>query len=150
MAFAEPQHLPPARPPPPEERRDQGAAWTLAVLARPLFNPDRRPPAPPAAPAPPPDSLPRLAGTLVGPGGKRAIFATGDKPAVLAEGSSIDAWTVQAISAGMVTLIGPDGPRVLRVSFATGDATHKVRAVELPLSLRPVRTHSRTKVVAGK
>ena len=149
MAVVEPQPLLPARPPPPE-RRDQGAASALTVLARPLFNPDRRPPAPPAAPTPPPDSLPRLAGTLVGPGGKRAIFATGDKPAVVAEGNRIDAWTVQAISAGMVTLTGPDGPRVLHVSFATGDTTHKVRVVELPLSLRPVRTHSRIKVVAGR
>ena len=151
VAVAAPELMPPA-PPPPSDYRDQNAARAFSALARPLFNPDRRPAAPSLAdvPTPPPNSLLRLTGTLVSPRGKHAIFAVGDKPAVMGEGSRIDAWTVQAISAGTVTLTGPDGPRVLRVGFATGDTTQKVRIVELPLSLRPVRTHSRTDVVASK
>ncbi len=151
VAVEAPELLPSA-PPPPSDYRDQNATRALTALARPLFNSDRRPTAPPpdVAPTASPITLPRLAGTVVSPSGKRAIFAAGDKPAVMAEGSRIDAWTVQAISAGTVTLTGPDGPHVLHVSFATGDTAHKVRVVELPLSLRPVRPHNRIKVVAGK
>jgi len=144
VAVAAPELMPPA-PPPPSDYRDQNATRALTALARPLFNPDRRPeaPHPDAAPAPPPNSLPRLTGTLVSPRGKHAIFAVGDKPAVMREGGRIDAWTVQEISAGTVTITGPDGPRVLRVSFATGELTGKAQVVELPLSTRPVRTHDR-------
>jgi len=151
VAVAAPELMPPA-PPPSSDYRDQNATRALMALARPLFNPDRRPvaPVPDATPAPPPTSLPRLTGTLVSPGGKRAIFAVGDKPAVMREGGRIDAWTVQEISAGAVTLTGPDGPRMLRVSFATGEPTGKARVVELPLSIRPARTHSRVEMVARR
>ncbi len=151
VAVAAPQPMPPAAPP-PSDYRDQNATRSLTSLARPLFNQGRRPtaPVPDATPAPSPTSLPRLTGTLVSPGGKRAIFAVGDKPAVMREGGRIDAWTVQAISAGTVTLTGPDGPRVLRLNFAAAEPTRQAQAVELPLSLRPVRTHSRMEVVASK
>ncbi len=144
VAVAAPQPMPPATPP-PSDYRDQNATRALTALARPLFNQDRRPtvPIPDATPAPLPTSLPRLTGTLVSSAGKRAVFATGDKSAVMAEGSRIDAWTVQAISAGTVTLTGPDGPRVLRLNFAAAELTRQAQAVELPLSLRPARTHSR-------
>jgi len=144
VAVEAPELLPPV-PPPSSDYRDQNATRALTALARPLFNPDRRPaaPVPDATPALPPTSLPRLTGTLVSPGGKRTVFATGDKPTSIGEGSRIDAWTVQAISAGTVTLIGPDGPHVLRLNFAEGEPTRQAHAVELPLSLRPARTHNR-------
>lgn len=151
MAVEAPQPLLPTLTPPPEHN-EQKEAWALTALARPLFDPGRRPEASLTAEAstPPPNSLPRLTGTLVSPNGKRAVFATGDKSTAINEGSRFDAWTVQEISAGAVTLSGPDGPRILRVSFATGDVAHKVRTVEPPFSLRPVRTHRRTGVVASK
>lgn len=150
VAVEAPQPVPAA--PPLSDPRDQNASRALIALARPLFSPDRRPVAPPpdAAPTTLALVLPRLTGTLVSPGHKRAVFVTGDKPAVMAEGSRIDAWTVQEISAGTVTLVGPDGLHMLHVSFATGDITHKARVVELPLSVRPARTHSRIDVVASK
>ena len=130
---AAPQPMPSA--PPPQERpghQDQSAAWALAALARPLFTPDRRPPGPDAAPVPPPVSRE----------GRRAIFAAGDKPVVVGEGSRIDTWTVQAINAGSVTLAGPDGPRVLRMGFVKDSPAQAAQVVQL--TVRPVRTHSRT------
>jgi hypothetical protein len=151
VAVAAPELMPSA-PPPPSDYRDQNAARAFSALARPLFNPDRRPAAPSLAdvPTPPPNRLPRLTGTLVSPRGKHAVFAVGDKPAVMGEGSRIDAWTVQEISAGKVTLTGPDGLRVLRVGFAMGEPTRTAQVVELPLSTRPVRTHDRVKILARR
>ena len=144
------QPLLPAPPPPQEhpEHRDQSAAWALAALARPLFTPDRRPPGPDAAPVTPVNTPPRLAGTLVSHEGRKAIFAAGDKPVVVAEGSRIDTWTVQAISAGSVTLDGPDGPRVLHMGFAQDSAPQAIQVVQL--TVRPVRTHNRVEVASDR
>ncbi len=101
------------------------AAWADTALRRPLFAPDRRsaspppsPEQPPAAPATPED-LPRLTGVMVGPGGRAAIFAaaeTGAKPAVLREGGFLGPYEVTRIAEGRVTVLGPEGERVLRPS----------------------------------
>jgi hypothetical protein len=54
--------------------------------------------------------LPRLAGTIVGPNGARAIFAGADgKSNSVAEGDVIGAFKVRDIHPGLVTLTGPDG-----------------------------------------
>ena len=100
---------------------DQVARWTATSLARPLFAPGRRPPTQATAAAKPgtlaPD-LPRIAGTMVTPAGRRAIFAAkGDKPLVVGEGAQVGAFTVQSIKAGQVTLLGPEGVRVLSPTF---------------------------------
>jgi hypothetical protein len=90
-----------------------------AILRRPLFRPDRRPPAG-AAPAGP-AGLPRLSGILVSSLGKSLIFDGGGaegKPTVVAEGGRIGVYTVQSIGAGQATVVGPDGPKVLQLSFA--------------------------------
>jgi hypothetical protein len=92
------------------------------ILARPLFSPDRRPPPPapggPAATATV-SGLPRLAGVLVGPFGRSAIFApaSGGKPVTAAEGARLGAYTVQSIEIGQVTVQGPNGVQVLHPSF---------------------------------
>ena len=100
---------------------DQVARWTATSLARPLFAPGRRPPAQAAAAAKPDApalDLPRIAGTMVTPAGRRAIFAAkGDKPLVVGEGAQVGAFTVQSIKAGQVTLLGPGGVRVLSPTF---------------------------------
>jgi len=55
---------------------------------------------------------------MVGPFGRRAIFAPdGGKPLIVAEGSRIAAWTVQAIRANAVEVVGPDGKRTLEPTF---------------------------------
>jgi hypothetical protein len=90
------------------------------ILARPLFTPGRRPPSQPhAEPAPTTKAaLPRLAGVLVSPAGKAAIFAGGDtKPVVVHEGGRLGAYTVQSIEPGRVTLLGPGGTVVLQPTF---------------------------------
>jgi hypothetical protein len=86
-----------------------------AILARPLFQPDRRP-APEAAASP---KLGRLAGIIVSGTEKRLIFAgsSGGKPIVVKEGDHVDADVVQSISDEHAALSGPDGVKVITPSF---------------------------------
>jgi hypothetical protein len=94
--------------------------WVATILARPLFSPDRRPPSEGSAAAgnPIPDDLPRLAGVIVGPFDRSAIFAIdGGKPVVLREGGRLNAWTVRLIRAGEVEVEGPGGTRTVHPSF---------------------------------
>jgi hypothetical protein len=123
---------PPAAPPPrvsvatatvPAVAPDRTNDWVNAILARPLFSPDRRPAAAGSVPVAQMDSsLPRLSGVLVGPFGRRAIFAAdGSKPVVVGEGGQVSSWTVRGIEAGAVRLMGPGGEQVLHPSFAQSD-----------------------------
>ncbi len=97
---------------------NQVARWAATVLARPLFSPGRRPPAAAAALGAVAPSLPRVAGIMVTPAGRRAIFAEkGAKPLVLGEGGQVAGFTVQSIRAGQVTVRGPEGVRVLSPTF---------------------------------
>jgi len=102
---------------PPSSGTEQDAV--VRLLARPLFNDDRRPavgaPAMLTSLAPP-----RLTGVFVSSQARSAIFAAaGDgKPVVLGVGGSVSAFRVQAIEAGQVTMVGADGStRLLRPSF---------------------------------
>jgi hypothetical protein len=96
--------------------------FATAILARPLFRPDRHPfptndqDANSAGPV----DLPRLTGILLSSDIKRAIFAPegSDRPIVVAEGESVGDWRVQEIAADSVTMTGPDGTRRLRPKFA--------------------------------
>ena len=102
-------------------------AWTAAMLGRPLFSPDRRPVRVSAAGGAPSrqDDLPRLAGILILPQGRQAIFApAGDatRSIVATEGTQVGAWKVTAISPVDVKLTGPDGTRLVRPSFANAPA----------------------------
>ena len=89
------------------------------ILARPLFNPSRRPVGV-AAVADAGVQLPRLAGIVIDQAGRSAIFAAADrpKPVVLREGGRLGGWAVRAIDASAVTLDGPDGTRILHLDFA--------------------------------
>jgi hypothetical protein len=111
MATARQQAMPPAE--------DHLSAWTAEVLARPLFSPDRRPAATSVADAGANLSgLPRLTGILVGPFGRRAIFAAPDsKPIVVGEGDRVAMYRITGIDAEQVHLIGPQGARVMRPRF---------------------------------
>jgi len=92
----------------PPDRQEQ----TRIILGRPLFTPGRRPPSE-AASGP---AEPRLAGIVISPGGRKAIFAgDGDARAqVVAPGGNAGVWHIVAIGDGAVQVIGPDGPRTLR------------------------------------
>ncbi len=103
---------------------DESARWAETVLARPLFSPQRRPPAPAAAAAQAATTLPRLSGILVGPGGARAIFAPdgGGKPIVLSPGARLDGGVIRAIGVGGVVLARAGGEQVLRPRFDAATA----------------------------
>jgi hypothetical protein len=106
---------------PTNNRAGVVGGWVQKALARPLFAPGRRPPAPPeqrrtAAAA---FVLPRLTGVMVGPTDRTAIFAgaAGGKPLVTREGSRIGDDMIDMIEPGRVTVTGPEGSRVLLPSF---------------------------------
>jgi hypothetical protein len=108
------------------------------IVARPLFSSSRRPA------VSEPSSLPRLAGTMVSPARKRALFAGNSESApysLLAEGDQFGNWTVQAIAAGTVTLTGPTGEREMHVGFE--DMFGQTRMAALLPQTKPVRTHDR-------
>jgi hypothetical protein len=109
-----------------EAAPDHTGEWIAAVLARPVFSPDRRPAAVVASAVGValPQGLPRLSGVLVGPFGRRAIFAVeGRRPLVVDEGGRIDAWTVRTIGEDAVEVSGPGGARTLHPSFASSAAS---------------------------
>lgn len=116
---------------PPAPAFDPGALASVAatIIARPLFNPDRRPAANPADPAAAraevaEDGLPRLTGVIVGPSGARAIFAGANgKSRAAAEGDTVGAFKVRTIGPGLVTVSGSEGDRVLRPTYVTATTT---------------------------
>jgi hypothetical protein len=123
--LASPPHIVLPVPSAPHASPPDEAALANAIGGlnqRPLFRPDRKPPRPAPEPAPPTQAadaaLPRLAGVVVGPAGRRAIFAGADgKPAVAVEGGSLGRFTVKTITPGRVTLFGPEGDIDLRPTF---------------------------------
>ncbi len=94
--------------------------WTQTILARPLFNPDRRPTGEAADGG---DGLPRLSAILIGQGVASAIFAAdGQKPLVVRPGGLVGGDKVQSISTDEVVLLTSSGPVTLRPQFAKGSA----------------------------
>jgi hypothetical protein len=109
-------------PPTPQVLQDapDRAIQMAALLARPLFEPTRRPPAVAAADSAPQAAImPRVTGVLVGPADRNAIFLVPGvaAPLVAREGGRVGDYTVQSIAAGQVTLQGPGGPLMLRPTF---------------------------------
>jgi hypothetical protein len=104
---------------PTETASDQARRWETAILARPLFNPDRRPIAQAMAGSGEAAGLPRLSGIMITPVGRHAIFTSmsGGKPVVVTEGGSVGGYLVEAISPGNVVLAGSDGRHNLRPTF---------------------------------
>lgn len=115
---AEQTHIGLARPPTALPQTAHVNAWVTTTLARPLFSPNRRPSEAAEIGAADTLGLPRLTGILVGPFGRRAIFAgNGRKPVVVDEGSRIDAYTVKSIGMAQVQLLGPNGLQSVQPSF---------------------------------
>ena len=117
--------------------------WATTLLERPVFSPGRRPdsaPAVPGTPAPGRPEPPRLAGILMTPGGRRAIFAAGTtegRGTVVSEGGTVGSWRVDAIRAGDVQLSGPDGRRTIRPSFSNLPPAPALAAAPQEPSLLP-------------
>lgn len=103
-----------ALPAPTEASRH---AWLPAVLARPLFAPDRRPATGTIATDP---GLPRLSGIISTPTGTVAIFqsATDGKPVLARSGDQIAGWQVAAVEPDAVTLRKAGARMVLHPRFS--------------------------------
>lgn len=96
--------------------QDNSPQGVERMLARPLFNQNRRPLADTSGMiAQAPKTLPRLTGVVVSPAGGFAIFTNieGGKPIVVRQGDQLGAAVVEAVGAGQVTLRGPEGILVL-------------------------------------
>jgi hypothetical protein len=117
--------LPTAREAPaiPAAMADQNAdasisQWGATILARPLFNQNRRPVQMVSTGAS--NILPRLSAVIVIGNTRRAVFATpGQKPQIIAEGETIGPYTLDSIAPDKVRLHGPDGAMTLRPQFLT-------------------------------
>jgi hypothetical protein len=97
-----------------------GTRRVATILARPIFSPDRRPIEHGVQAVTP--GLTRLAGVIVSPLGKTAIFAAfvGGKAIAVGEGGRVGAFFVEAIEAGVVLVTGPGGQQLLRPTFDAG------------------------------
>ncbi|OYV32252.1 MAG: hypothetical protein B7Z80_27480 [Rhodospirillales bacterium 20-64-7] len=94
--------------------------WLQTILARPLFNPNRRPAAGAMDDG---NDLPRLSAILIGHGKASAIFAVpGQQPLVVQPGGLVAGSTVQRIDADTVVLLTAAGPLVLHPQFAKNAA----------------------------
>ncbi len=90
--------------------------WSATALARPLFDPSRRP----ADQGGEDGGLPRLSAIIVTDGVRSAIFAAdGQKPQIIGEGGSIGGYRVRDILPDAVRLDGPAGPLTLHPQFIT-------------------------------
>ena len=99
-------------------------ALAASILARPLFEQDRRPVAVTQA-GPVADGEARLAGIMISPDGRAAIFAPADggRPAVLREGAALGPLTVRSIAPGAVTVLSHGKEQVMHPSYAASSAT---------------------------
>jgi hypothetical protein len=97
----------------PSTRLDELLA---AILARPLFSSNRRPPQTAAKDGATSSDLAdtRLTGIVTAPGRRVAIFAVnGAKPLTLTEGEDVSGWHIESITPREVSLTGPDGTKTL-------------------------------------
>ncbi len=94
----------------------QSGRDVATILARPLFNPDRRQPASSTSVL---SGLPRLSGIVISDTDKVAIFSApgGGKAVLVSEGARIGAYNIQSIDATGVTVAGPEGVRTVRPLF---------------------------------
>ena len=107
------------RPEPPVPPRAPGPRiddLLATILDRPLFSPTRQPPRESSdRPSDPGLSDVRLAGTVIEPGRRLAIFAMpGAKPIVRGEGGAVNDWRVDSITLEAVVLSGPTGTTTLQ------------------------------------
>ena len=95
--------------------------WGSTALARPLFNPSRRPLDQPGATAD--GTLPRLSAIIITGGTSAAVFAAdGQKPQVVRQGDTIGGYVLNRITPDHVELSGPGGTLTLHPQFASATA----------------------------
>ncbi len=123
---APPPRIMPAIPVPGAGTQADAAVgqWATTILARPIFSPDRRPPA--VAEANTVVVLPRLTAIIITPSTRRAVFlAPGGKALALGPGGEVAGYELKSITAGSVVLLGPDGGiTTVRPQFLTPAAAN--------------------------
>lgn len=113
----------PASPLQPDATANNPALFA-AILARPMFAPDRRPPPPPPPPAvaPPPDPLANIQILGVFSGASPGILARVDgKVRRIKVAETVGPWTLKSIDGRDITFAQGDENRQLRLAYARLD-----------------------------
>jgi hypothetical protein len=126
LTWAPPKALPPDIKVPVSDTPPDGMtpAQSAAIVARPLFAPDRRPPPPPAPPAapPPPDPLANIQIQGIFSGENAGILARVDgKVRRIKVNGSVGPWTLKSIDGRDVTFTQGEENRQLRLAYARLD-----------------------------
>jgi hypothetical protein len=118
----------------------QVETWVDAILARPLFEPSRRPPAVTTASSIGGPGFPRLTGIIILPQRREAIFAVPGKtqPIVVAAGSRLDGVLIKTIDAGEVVIVDARGARIIRPAFAPTTSQPAAPSAAVLIDLPPV------------
>jgi general secretion pathway protein N len=117
-----PPAAPPANPPAPALAALAPLANYAAIVERPLFSPSRRPaPGAPSALGPSVESRYRLLGIVATGTKKKAFIADGARRSEIAEGETLDGWTVQEIGRDRVRLTSPSGEALLKLAPAAAE-----------------------------
>ena len=136
--------LPPTR----QQPRGRYDELLATILARPLFSATRRPPPRGGNDTTAESGLTdtRLAGIVIAPGHRIAIFApNGAKALVVGEGETVSGWRVESITPREVSLSGPGGTKTLQPKFDPNLAPPPIAAVgsgnpppaAIPAPIRP-------------
>jgi hypothetical protein len=118
--------------------------WVDIILARPLFEPSRRPPPTAAGSGTTGPGFPRLTGIVILPQQREAIFAAPGKtqPIVVTAGSRLNGVLIKSIESGSVVVVDGAGTRIIRPSFATGGASAPSPSASVMVDLPPVPVSS--------
>nr|WP_295941527.1 hypothetical protein [uncultured Acidovorax sp.] len=124
-----------------ETKQAAGVGAYVAILDRPLFAPDRRPPPPPdAAPeAPKPDPLAGLTlyGIFKGPDFSGIVARVNDKVRRVRLNEALGEWTVQSIEGREVTFVRGDETRSVRLVHVFGPQPPAVAGSSPPVAASP-------------
>src|SRR5215469_5152976 len=103
------------------------------ILKQPLFTPGRHPPEEKVEKPEPPQLQGRLAGVMLRPGIRIALFTRpGGKPISIKEGEVVDGWTVSKIEAGRVVLTSAFGEQVVTPTSGAPDEISQGRPAKKP------------------
>ena len=126
-----------------EQAEGRADRMVAEILKRPLFTEGRRPPQPKVVKAEPPKLQGRLAGVMLRPDSRIALFTRpGGRPVSVKEGEVIDGWTAAKIEEGRVTLTSSFGEQVVKPTNGGAE--------ELTPGRRPAKKATPTKAQPSK
>lgn len=126
-----------------EQATNKAEGLTAEILKRPLFTKGREPPHPKVVKAEPPVLQGRLAGVMLQPDLRIALFTRpGGRPVSVKEGQVIDGWTASKIEAGRVVLTSSFGEQIVKPTNGSAE--------EVTPGKRPVKKATPTKTQPAK